>query len=179
VNAHESEAFEAARALAKIDVLLAGDIPASGPPVSEIEPYTGAAYSVRGEGHAITELWSGRDLLGVYEAEWQAEQDLAYGHRDELLKRLDARWGAHRDVGTYVAVMWSDGDPELPPLYEELRSMDALGDLHVWGPVRAPGGDADRWVGISVNQIDGDRPFFLTAVVTDRPIEELEEEDGG
>ncbi|MCX5204020.1 hypothetical protein OG897_21530 [Streptomyces sp. NBC_00237] len=174
----EGAPFDLDRALAGVDALLAGPVPAGGPPEYEIEPYTGAALSVRGEGYAITELWSGHDLLGVYEAKWQAAQDLAYGHGDELLKRLDARWGAHRDVGTYVAVMWSEGDPDLPPLYEELRGMDALGTLHVWGPVRAPGGDADRWVGISVNQIDGDRPFFLTAVVADRPIEELEEGGG-
>ncbi|WP_433545529.1 hypothetical protein ACQPZG_10420 [Streptomyces sp. CA-294286] len=175
MNARGGETFEAARALAEIDVLLAGEVPASGPPEYDSLPHTGETLSVRGEGYAIAELWSGEDLQGVYEKEWEEAQERAYGHGDVLVEQLDARWGAHRDIDNRVAVWWTEGDPALPPLYGQLRDLDALGTLHVWGPVRPPGGDADRWVALSVNQIDGDCPFFLIAVVTDRPIEELED----
>jgi hypothetical protein len=175
VSAHGGETFEAARALAEVDALLAGEIPAGGPPQYETEPHTGKWLAVRGEGYAIAELWSGEDLSGVYEKEWEQAQELASGHLDELTAQLDARWGAHRQAGTRLAVWWSEGDPPLPPLYAQLRRLDALGTLHVWGPVRPPGGEADRWAALSLHQIDGDCPFFLTAVVTDRPIEELDD----
>ncbi|MFD3512121.1 hypothetical protein [Streptomyces sp. NPDC058657] len=175
MNTHGGGTFDAARALAEVDALLAAEIPASGPPEYARKPHTGEFLSVRGEGYALAELWSGEDLLGVYEKEWEEAQERAYGYLGELVKQLDTRWGAHRDLGNRVAVRWSEGDPALPPLFEQLRHLDALGTLHVWGPVRPPGGDADRWVALSVHQIDGDCPFFLTAVVSDRPIEELED----
>jgi hypothetical protein len=178
VNARGGEAFETTRALAEIDALLAGEVPAAGPPVYALQPCTEDWLSVRGEGYAVAELWAGHDLSGVYDEEWTAAQEAASGHLDDLTKELDARWGTHRKAGMRVPVCWSEGDPPLPPLYRELRRLDALGTLRIWGPVRAPGGDADRWAGVSVSQIDGDRPFFLIAAVTDRPIEELTDEEG-
>ncbi|MFF0741866.1 hypothetical protein ACFYVL_15830 [Streptomyces sp. NPDC004111] len=178
MNAPDSTTFDATRALAEIDTWLAGPVPAGGPTVDEREPYTENWLASHGDGFVIAELWQGRDLLGVYDQEWTAAQEAASGHLDELTRALDARWGSHREIGTRIPVCWAEGDPPLPPLYAQLRRLDALGTLHVWGPVRAPGGDADRWLSVSVNQIDGDRPFFLVVAVTDRPIEDLEDEEG-
>jgi hypothetical protein len=35
-----------------------------------------------------------------------------------------------------------------------------------------------RWVGVSLNQCDGDAPMILVAVVTDRPVVELDDQAG-
>ncbi|MFJ2741435.1 hypothetical protein ACIO3O_17425 [Streptomyces sp. NPDC087440] len=175
MNARGGESFEAGRARAEIEALLAGPVPASGPTADERQKYTGNWLSSRGAGFVIAELWAGENLDGVYGREWDAAEEQASGHLDALAAELDARWGAHEEVGMAVAVFRATADEPVPPLCTELRRLDAFGDLRVWGPVRAPGGDADRWVGISVNQIDGDTPHFLIAVVTDRPIRELRE----
>ncbi|MFJ4878636.1 hypothetical protein ACIP93_25995 [Streptomyces sp. NPDC088745] len=175
MNARGGETFEAARARAEIEALLAGEVPASGPTTDERQKYTGNWLSSRGEGFVIAELWAGEDLHGVHGREWDAAEEQASGHLDALAAELDARWGGHEEVGMAVAVFRATADEPVPPLYTELRRLDAFGDLRVWGPVRAPDGDADRWVGISANQIDGDTAHFLIAVVTDRPIRELEE----
>ncbi|CAM5520584.1 hypothetical protein GCM10010329_54740 [Streptomyces spiroverticillatus] len=175
MNARGGETFEAGRARAEIDALLAGAVPASGPTNVERQKYTGNWLSSRGAGFVIAELWAGEDLSGVYGREWDAAEEQASGHLDVLTEELDARWGTHEEVGMTAAVFRATSGDPVPPLYTELRNLDAFGDLRVWGPVRVPDGDSDRWVGISVNQIDGDTPHFLIAVVTDRPIREPEE----
>jgi hypothetical protein len=64
----------------------------------------------------------------------------------------------------------------MPPLFQALCDNDSYGDLTVWGPVPVGGEDgADRWVGVSVGHSDGDAPLVMVAVVSDRPITELEE----
>ncbi|MGW3828653.1 hypothetical protein ACWEAF_42165, partial [Streptomyces sp. NPDC005071] len=45
-----------------------------------------------------------------------------------------------------------------------------------WGPVATGPHTADVWVAASLNQCDGDAPMIIVALVSDRPIIELEDE---
>ena len=146
-------ASDTARAVAEVDSLLAG-------PVPEVETC------------ATATLWEGPWLMGVYDEEWTAASTTAHAHLAAVTDALDRRWGAHRSVGMRVPIFRKvDGTP-MPPLFQTLVDSDLLGDLSVWGPV----GDKGRYVGLSLNQCDGDAPMIVAAVVSEHPIVELGDE---
>ncbi|WP_406862444.1 hypothetical protein ABZO31_19115 [Streptomyces sp. HUAS MG47] len=140
------------RAVAEVDALLAGPVPEA-------------------EAGATAVLWEGPWLQGVYEQEWTAASTTAQAHLAAVEDGLDARWGPHRSVGMRVPMARKiDGTP-MPPLFRTLVDHDYLGDLSVWGPV----GDDGRYVGVSLNQTDGDAPMIVAAVVSSEPIVELDD----
>ena len=149
----DPHAFDAGRAVAEVDALLAGPVPEA-------------------EACAIAGVWEGPDLLGVYEEAWTAAEETADGHLTALKDDLKARWGLPRTVGMRVPIFRRANGAPMPPLFRTLVKHDLLGDLAVWGPV----GDHGRYVAVSLNQIDGDRPFNVAAIVSEDPIVELEDE---
>ncbi|MFB6814263.1 hypothetical protein ACFCV8_06930 [Streptomyces sp. NPDC056347] len=171
MTARSGETFGTGRAVSDIEALLTGPVPATGPTVAEGEPDTGEWSATAGEGFRFVPLWESDDLVGVYEREWEEAEEAASGHLAALVGELDRRWGAHRAVGMRVPIFRDAAGEPLPPLYRALCDADCLGDLAVWGPV---GG---RWIAVSLNQCDGDAPMILVAVVTDRPITELDDEE--
>jgi hypothetical protein len=176
VTARAGEAFETGRAVSDIEVLLAEPVPAAGPTVSEGDPVAEEWTVTRGEGFLITPLWESKHLTGVYAPEWNEVDDAARGHLDCLVEELDRRWGPHREVPMRVPLFRKIASEPMPSLFQALSSKDCYGDLAVWGPVPAGPDSAHRWVAISLNQSDGDAPMIMTAVVSDRPITELEEQ---
>ncbi|MGY3063613.1 hypothetical protein ACVWZD_007911 [Streptomyces sp. TE3672] len=172
MTARTGEVFGTGRAVSDIEALLAGPVPAAGPTADEGEPDTGEWSATAGEGFRIVPLWESDDLVGVYERAWEEAEEAASGHLADLVGELDRRWGTHRTVGMRVPIFRDLAGESLPPLYRALCDADCLGDLRVWGPVDG------RWVAVSLNQCDGDAPMILVAVVADRPIVELYDQDG-
>ncbi|MEV8456637.1 hypothetical protein AB0467_02695 [Streptomyces sp. NPDC052095] len=161
-----------AGSVSRIERLLATPLPATGPTSGEGDPETGEWSATTGEGFRIEPLWQSDDLVGVYGTEWAAAEAAASDRLAGLVAELDRRWGTHRTAGMRVPVFRSTAGEPLPPLHQALCDADCLGDLAVWGPV---GG---RWIAVSLNQCDGDAPMILVAVVSDRPITELDDEEG-
>ncbi|WP_328906026.1 hypothetical protein OG230_25340 [Streptomyces sp. NBC_00234] len=179
MSARAGEEFDTVRAVADVDALLAGPVPAAGPTVAEGEPATGEWTATGGEGFRIVPLWEGDSLTGVYEPEWNEAVEAAEGHLAALVRELDARWGAHRRVAMHVPLFRKQRREPMPPLFDALLAEDCYGDLTVWGPVSADGPQAARrWVAVSAGHSDGDAPVVMVAAVTDRPVVELPEEDG-
>jgi len=175
VTARAGETFETGRAVSDIEALLAEPVPAAGPTISEEEQVTEEWTVTRGEGFLIIPLWEGESLTGVYDPEWNEAVETAEGHLSGLVRELDRRWGTHRKVAMHVPLFRKQvGEPNLP-LFQALHAVDIYSDLTVWGPVPADGGAARRWVGVSVGHSDGDAPLVMVAVVSDRPIIELQE----
>ena len=172
------DAFDRGRAVADIEALLALPLPATGPTEAEWDPATEEWIRDIGEGFALAPLWESRGLVGVYGEEWGAEEEGAELKALDVAADLTGRWGTPRKVPMHVAMFRDQADEPMPPLHQALCDADDYGDLTVWGPVPVGPDGADRWVGISVGQGDGDAPLVLMAVVSDREIEELEEEPG-
>ena len=147
----DPHAFDAGRAVAEVDALLTAPVPP--------------------EGFATLQLWEGPSLVGVYEEEWAAAEATAQGRLAAVRDALDARWGPHRNVGMRVPIFRKIDGASMPPLFRSLVDQDLNGDLAVWGPV----GDKGRYVGVSLNQCDGDAPMIVAAVVSQDPIVELED----
>ncbi|MFJ2174031.1 hypothetical protein ACIOHE_14105 [Streptomyces sp. NPDC087851] len=169
MTARIGEPFETARAVADVLALLDAPVPAAGPTAGEGEPVTGEWTATRGEGFVIVPLWESEGLVGVYERAWTDAEEAAQGHLDALAAELAGRWGPGRRVAMHVPLFRKQAGEPLPPLFQALCDEECYGDLSVWGPV----GGAPRWVGVSVNQCDGDAPMILVAVVSDRAIVEL------
>ncbi|MFC9243325.1 hypothetical protein ACFT7S_04550 [Streptomyces sp. NPDC057136] len=178
MTARAGEEFDAARAVADVDVLLAGPVPAAGPTVAEGDPATGEWTTTGGEGFRVVPLWEGDSLTGVYEPEWNEAVGAAEAHLAMLVRELDDRWGAHRRVAMHVPLFRKQRGAPLPPLFDALLAEDCYGDLTVWGPVTVEGpGAVQRWVAVSAGHSHGDAPVVMAAAVSDRPIVELPEED--
>ncbi|MEV4973669.1 hypothetical protein [Streptomyces scopuliridis] len=165
------EAFETGRAVSDVEALLVAPVPAAGPTTGEGDPVTGEWSTTSGAGFRIVPLWESDDLVGVYAPEWNEAEEAAEAYLARLVAELDRRWGAHRRVSMRVPLFRKLAGEPMPALFQALCDEDCLGDLTVWGPVSA----GRRWVAVSVNQCDGDAPMIMTAVVSDRPITELEE----
>jgi hypothetical protein len=176
VTARAGEPFDAARALSAVDAALSAALPATGPPADEGDPVTGEWAATRGEGFLLLPLWESAGLTGVYGREWNEAEASAEAHLAALVSGLDARWGSHRTVSMRVPVLRrGTGDP-LPEPFRTLAAKDCYGDLKTWGPL--PASPSPRWVALSLNQSDGDAPFVLTALLTDRPLTEPTEQHG-
>ncbi|OIJ85424.1 hypothetical protein [Streptomyces colonosanans] len=172
------DAFDRGRAVAGIEALLATPLPTTGPTLREDDPSTEEWGQDIGEGFVLAPLWESRDLLGVYGEEWGEQVAGAELKALDVAAELTGRWGTPRKVPMHVAMFRDQADEPMPPVHQALCDADNYGDLTVWGPVPAGPDGADRWVGISVGHCDGDAPLVLMAVVSDREIEELEEETG-
>lgn len=98
MTSRAGETFAVARALADIEELLAGPVPATGPTVAEGDPETGEWTATGGEGFRVVPLWEGDPLTGVYAPEWNDAEDAAEAHLAALVGELDRRWGPHRAV---------------------------------------------------------------------------------
>ncbi|WP_351226100.1 hypothetical protein [Streptomyces sp. NPDC002133] len=177
MSARAGEVFDTDRVVSDIEALLAQPVPAAGPTIREDEPVPDGEWAeTRGEGFLIIPLWEGKSLTGVYDPEWTEAVEAAEAHLAVLVQELHRRWGTHREVAMHLPLFRKQADEPMPPLFQALCDNDSYGDLTVWGPV--PVGDelgVDRWVGISVGHSDGDAPLVMVAVVSDRPIIELEE----
>ncbi|MFE7773978.1 hypothetical protein ACFU5O_08765 [Streptomyces sp. NPDC057445] len=175
MTARAGETFDTGRAAADIEALLAEPVPATGPTVAEGDPVAGEWTVTRGAGFVIIPLWEGDSLTGVYAPEWNDVEEAAEGHLADLVQELDRRWGTHRPVGMRVPVFRSAENEPMPSMFQALCDEDLLGDLAVWGPVPTDSATDGPWVAVSLNQSDGDAPMIMAAVVSDRPIVELEE----
>jgi hypothetical protein len=176
VTARAGETFGTGRAVSDVEALLAEPVPVSGPTVDEGEPVSGEWTVTRGEGFLIIPLWESGSLTGLYAPEWNEAVETAEEYLADLVRELDRRWGTHRKVAMHVPLFRKQAGEPMPPLFQALCDNDSYGDLTVWGPVPVGGEDgADRWVGVSVGHSDGDAPLVMVAVVSDRPITELEE----
>ena len=176
MSARIGETFETGRVVSDVEALLAEPVPAAGPTVGEGEPVTGEWTVTRGEGFLIIPLWESDALTGLYEPEWNQAVETAEEHLAGLVRELDCRWGTHRKVPMHVPLFRKQAGEPMPPLFQALCDEDCYGDLTVWGPVPAGGDVARRWVAVSVGHSDGDAPLVMVAVVSDRPIIELEEQ---
>ncbi|WP_393063718.1 hypothetical protein [Streptomyces sp. LN549] len=177
MSARAGETFDVARAVADIEALLAAPLPAAGPTVAEGEPGTGEWTVTAGEGFRIAPLWEGYAPDEVDGTEWDDAEEAAEAQLASLVEELEGRWGAHQQVAVHVLLLRQEdggdakslprqeGEP-VPPLFAALLDEDCYGDLAVWGPASARG----RWVGVSVGRSDGDAPWVMAAVVSDRPI---------
>ncbi|MGW9386032.1 hypothetical protein [Streptomyces globisporus] len=174
MTSRAGEPFDTDRAAAEVAGLLTAPVPADGPTTAEGDPVTEEWTVTAGAGFRIVPLWEGDPLTGVYAPEWNDAEEAAASHVAELARALDARWGPHHRVRLDGPLMrWQGGSP-VEPLFEALFSQDLYGDLEVWGPLD-PGG---RWVGLIFGHSDGDAPFVLAALVSDRPIPEPADFDG-
>ncbi|PCG85932.1 hypothetical protein CIB93_11540 [Streptomyces sp. WZ.A104] len=179
MTARAGEAFDADRAAAEVEELLAAPVRATGPTAAEGDPATGEWTLSTGAGFRIVPLWEGDPLTGVYAPEWNDAEEAAAARLDSLARVLDTRWGPRRTVPLHGPLLrWQGGSP-VEPLFEALFAEDLYGDLSVWGPVgsdgAAPGG---RWVALTVGHSDADAPMVLAALVSDRPVVEPEGADG-
>ncbi|MFF8917065.1 hypothetical protein ACF08M_28050 [Streptomyces sp. NPDC015032] len=166
MSSRAGEPFTTARALADIEELLAGPVPATGPTAAEGDPETGEWTATGGEGFRVIPLWEGDPLTGVYAPEWNDAEEAAGAHLAALVGELDHRWGPHRAVPLHLPLLRRQEGAPVEPLFGALFDQDLPGELSVWGPVGATG----RWVGVSVGHSDGDAPLVLAALVSDRPV---------
>ncbi|MFF9577198.1 hypothetical protein ACF1BA_18475 [Streptomyces rubiginosohelvolus] len=174
MTSRAGEPFDTDRAAAEVTELLTAPVPADGPTTAEGDPVTDEWTVTAGAGFRIVPLWEGDPLTGVYAPEWNDAEEAAASHLAELARALDARWGPHRRVRLDGPLMRRQGGSPVEPLFEALFSQDLYGDLEVWGPLD-PGG---RWIGLISGHSDGDAPFVLAALVSDRPIPEPADFDG-
>ncbi|MCT6779969.1 hypothetical protein LXH09_25355 [Streptomyces sp. CS7] len=174
MTSRAGEPFDTDRAAAEVTGLLTAPVPADGPTTAEGDPVTEEWTGTAGAGFRIVPLWEGDPLTGVYAPEWNDAEEAAASHLAELARALDARWGPHRRVRLDGPLMRRQGGSPVEPLFEALFSQDLYGDLEVWGPLD-PGG---RWIGLISGHSDGDAPFVLAALVSDRPIPEPADFDG-
>lgn len=174
MTSRAGEAFDADRAAAEVEGLLAAPVPAAGPTAAEGDPATGEWTVTVGAGFRIVPLWEGDPLTGVYAPEWDDDEEAAAVHLVSVVQALDSRWGPHRAVRLHGPLSrWQGGSP-VEPLFEALFAEDLYGDLSVWGPV----GSGDRWIALTAGRSDGDAPVVLAALVSDRPLTEPEAADG-
>ncbi|MGP3634070.1 hypothetical protein ACTU45_11995 [Streptomyces sp. 24-1644] len=179
MTARAGEDFDAVRAVADVDALLAGPVPEAGPTVAVGDPATGEWTTTRGAGFRLVPLWEGEALTGVYAPEWNQAVEAAEAHLATLVRELDGRWGAHRKVAMHVPLFRKQRGAALPPLFDALLAEDCYGDLTVWGPVAVEGaGAVQRWVAVSAGHSEGDAPVVMAAAVSDQPIVELPDQDG-
>ncbi|GGM42717.1 hypothetical protein GCM10011608_29240 [Micromonospora sonchi] len=169
MTSRAGEAFSTDRAIYDIEALLAVDLPAGGSAVREGDPETGEWTATRGDGFEIRPIWESEGLTGVYGRDWNEAEEAAAENLALVVRELDRRWGPHRPVSMRVPLFRARAGEPILPLFQSLCDVDCYGDLAVWEPVNPSG----RWVGVSVNQCDGDAPMILTAVVSNRPIIEL------
>ncbi|CAM5413724.1 hypothetical protein ACFUV2_12250 [Streptomyces pilosus] len=158
------EPYDIRRAVSAIESALAAPLPGPGPTADEGEPVTGEWASTRGEGFVLFPLWESDSLTGVYDRDWTDAETAAEANLAALVAELDTRWGPHRTLPL-------TGPESAPPAGEPFRTLlakDCDGDLALWAP---PAGPASRWAAVSLSHSDGDAPFLLTALVTDRPLE--------
>ncbi|MFH9693149.1 MULTISPECIES: hypothetical protein [Streptomyces] len=174
MTSRAGEPFDTDRAAAEVAGLLTAPVPADGPTTAEGDLVTEEWTVTAGAGFRIVPLWEGDPLTGVYAPEWNDAEEAAASHVAELARALDARWGPHHRVRLDGPLMRRQGGSPVEPLFEALFSQDLYGDLEVWGPLD-PGG---RWVGLIFGHSDGDAPFVLAALVSDRPIPEPADFDG-
>ncbi|MFD7854427.1 hypothetical protein ACFV6B_09105 [Streptomyces microflavus] len=167
------EAFDMERATAEAAGLLAAPVPADGPTAAAGDPVTGEWTVTVGEGFRIVPLWEGDPLTGVYAPEWNDAEEAAASHLAELAQALDGFWGPHRTVRLDGPLMRRQAGLPVEPLFEALFAEDLYGDVEVWGPV-GPGG---RWIALISGHSDGDAPFVLAALVSDRPLPEPADDD--
>ncbi|MEU3843294.1 hypothetical protein AB0E88_25040 [Streptomyces sp. NPDC028635] len=173
VNRQYADEFDVGRAVAAILALLVEPLPAQGPSVVEEDPLTGERTQETGEGFVLAPLWQSRHLTGVHGEDWNAAVRGADRRAGEVADELTRRWGPSRRVAMHGALFRYQAGEPLPPLHQALCDADDYGDLTVWGPVQEGPGGADRWVGISVGQSDGDAPLVLMAAISDREIVEV------
>ncbi|MFD3796929.1 hypothetical protein [Streptomyces californicus] len=181
MTSRAGEPFDLERAAAEAAGLLAAPVPADGPTTAEGDPVTGEWTATRGEGFLLVPLWEGDPLTGVYAPAWNDAEEAAEARAADLARELDRRWGPHTTVRLHGPLRRWQGDRTLvEPLFQALFGADLYGDLAVWGPVGAagPGGSGDRWFAVTVGHSDGDAPFVLAALVSDRPIPEPADDDG-
>ncbi|MEV4654397.1 hypothetical protein [Micromonospora sp. NPDC049301] len=171
MTSRAGETFATDRTVSDIEALLAADLPTGGATVSEGDPATGEWTVTRGEGFRFGPLWESEALTGVYGREWNEAEEAAAENLALVVRELDSRWGPHRRVSMRVPLFRDQAGEPMPAMFQALCDMDCYGDLAVWGPLTVGG----RWIGVSVSQCDGDAPMILTAVVSDRPITELED----
>ncbi|MFL4948394.1 hypothetical protein ACJ6WE_13690 [Streptomyces sp. MMS24-I31] len=176
MTARIGEPFVLGRVLSYVDGLLGGYVPGAGPTTSEGEPVTGEWTMTRGEGFVFAPLWESDSLVGVYAPDWNEAELAVHDHLAALVEALDHRWGPHRVVGMRVPLFRRIAGEAMPPLFEALSGQDFLGDLTVWGPLPAGPERSPRWLAVSLNQSDGDAPVIVTAVVTDHPVIELQDD---
>ncbi|MEV1044763.1 hypothetical protein [Streptomyces sp. NPDC049916] len=174
MTARAGEPFDAERSAAEVAALLAAPVPPAGPTAAEGDPATGEWTATTGAGFRIVPLWEDDPLTGVYAPEWNDAEEAAESRLAELVRTLDARWGPHRRVRLDGPLMRRQAGFAVEPLFEALFADDLYGDLEVWGPV-GPGG---RWIALILGHSDGDAPFVLAALVTDRPVPEPADADG-
>ncbi|MGW4836255.1 hypothetical protein [Streptomyces globisporus] len=174
MTSRAGEPFDTDRAAAGVTELLTAPVPTDGPVIAEGDPVTEEWTVTAGAGFRIVPLWEGDPLTGVYAPEWNDAEEAAASHLAELARALDARWGPHHRVRLDGPLMRRQGGSPVEPLFEALFSQDLYGDLEVWGPLD-PGG---RWIGLIFGHSDGDAPFVLAALVSDRPIPEPADFDG-
>ncbi|MFH8438792.1 hypothetical protein ACH4A3_26695 [Streptomyces sp. NPDC018007] len=181
MTSRAGEPFVPARAVAEAERLLAAPVPATGPTTAEGDPATGEWTATEGAGFRIVPLWESDPLTGVYAPEWNDAEDAAEGHLASLSGELDQRLGPHATVRLHVPLRrWLSGGSPVEPLFQALFRADLYGDLALWGPVGAagPDGSDDRWLAVTVGHGDGDAPFVLAALVSDRPVLEPADDDG-
>ncbi|MGW1150474.1 hypothetical protein ACWD45_04265 [Streptomyces rubiginosohelvolus] len=174
MTSRAGEPFDTDRAAAEVTGLLTAPVPTDGPVIAEGDPVTEEWTVTAGAGFRIVPLWEGDPPTGVYAPEWNDAEEAAASHLAELARALDARWGPHRRVRLDGPLMRRQGGSPVEPLFEALFSQDLYGDVEVWGPLD-PGG---RWIGLISGHSDGDAPFVLAALVSDRPIPEPADFDG-
>ncbi|WP_455358729.1 hypothetical protein [Streptomyces sp. SYSU K21746] len=163
--------------MSHIEALLSEPVPVAGSTVSEEEAVTEGWTVTRGEGFLIVPLWEGRSLVGLRDPEWSEALEAAEGYLADLVQELHRRWGSHRRVAMHVPLFRKQAGQPMPALFQALCDNDSYGDLTVWGPVPVGGEEGDgRWIGVSVGHSDGDAPLVMVAVVSDRPITELEDQ---
>ncbi|MDG9715698.1 hypothetical protein [Streptomyces sp. DH24] len=143
--------MDIARALARIELLCSGDLPAE---------HGGPGCASRGPGYTVAELTTSGDFWERGPAEWERTEEQFDAYRDGLSERLTARWGAPHLVGLAGVFERSQSGEDIPEPWGTLSCH--VPDLHLW---RIP--DRDRWMALGVSQWDRELPFQLLAVVTD------------
>jgi hypothetical protein len=175
VTARAGEPFDLSKTVSEMKSLATAPVPPTGPTVDEGEPGTGEWTRTGGEGFVIVPLWESAPHTGLYAPEWNDIEESAQRQLTSLIRELDLDWGPHHRVGMRVPLFRDLASEPMPPLFKALCDADCYGDLMVWGPLPVETADGPRWVGVSLNQSDGDAPTVMTGVVSHQPITELDD----